>query len=261
MNTQGIGKFVRLLLLVVATQAPAAQIDPNWMATARSDMAGFPNRLLDDSRTTFLNGGNAAILIGGTAASVLMHTEGLDRHIASHFEDHDTFGRSGDRALFNVGSPFAHLPAAGLWYGLSIAGGDDLNRQRSLTMLSALAITDTATLVLKGLAHNERPNGDKWSWPSGHTSSSFTVASVLHEYYGWQVGIPAYAVAGMVAWRMMDVGDHWASDVLFGATLGCVVGHTVAGKHNPLEQAGFEIAPYFGNSPTPAVGVSLIKRF
>ena len=61
-----------------------------------------------------------------------------------------------------------------------------------------------------------------------------TVASVLHEYYGWQVGVPAYGVAGLVGWRMMDVGDHWASDVLFGAALGCVVGHTVAAQHNPL---------------------------
>jgi membrane-associated phospholipid phosphatase len=29
---------------------------------------------------------------------------------------------------------------------------------------------------------------------------------------------------------MMDEGDHWASDVLFGAVLGWVVGHTVAGR-------------------------------
>ena len=69
------------------------------------------------------------------------------------------------------------------------------------------------------------------------------------------------AVAGVVAWRMMDVGNHWASDVLFGATLGCVVGHTVAGKHKSLELAGFEIAPYLGDARTPAVGISLIGQF
>jgi hypothetical protein len=244
-----------------AAPARGGEIDPNWMTVMRSDAFRFPNRLLDDSRVTFINSGNAATLLDAGAASVLMHTEGLDRHIADHFEDHDTFGRSGDRALFNIGSPYAHLPVAGLWYGLSTLSKDDLNRQRSLTLLSALAITDTTTLALKGIAHNDRPNGDKWSWPSGHTSSSFAVASVLHEYYGWQVGIPAYAVAGIVGWRMMDVGDHWASDVLFGATLGFVVGHTLAGNHAGMEQAGIELTPYFGNAQTPAVGVSLIKRF
>jgi membrane-associated phospholipid phosphatase len=249
------------LPLAAAGPAQAGRTDPNWTATVRADLASFPNRLLDDSRATFLDSGNAAILLGAGAASLIMHTEGLDQHIARHFEDHDTFGRSGDRALFNIGSPFAHLPAAGLWYGLSLAAHDDLNRQRSLTMLSALAITDTITVALKGVAHNERPNGHGWAWPSGHTSSSFAVASVLHEYYGWQVGAPAYAVAGLIGWRMMDVGDHWAGDVLFGAALGCVVGHTVAGGHNPLEQAGFEISPCFGDALNPAVGVSIVKRF
>jgi hypothetical protein len=38
---------------------------------------------------------------------------------------------------------------------------------------------------------------------------------------------------------MMDSHDHWASDVLFGGTLGYIVGHTVAGKHKQLELAGF----------------------
>ncbi len=248
-------------LLLTFPLAAAAGIDPNWPAVVRSDISGFPSRLLDDSQATFVNGRNATILLGTSAASLLMHTEGLDQRINSHFEQHDTFGQSGDRLLFNIGSPFAHLPAAGLWYGAGVIGGDDLNRRRALTMLSALGITDVVTVALKGVAHNERPNGHDWSWPSGHTSSSFAVASVLHEYYGWQVGVPAYAVAGMVGWRMMDVGEHWAGDILFGAALGLVVGHTVAGRDNPLDQAGFELAPYFGDSLTPGVGVSLTKRF
>jgi membrane-associated phospholipid phosphatase len=260
-----VGSMAHGLLItswvIGASAACGAQVDPNWTAAIRSDVTGFPGRVIDDSRATFLNGGNAAILLGTGAASLVMHTEGLDQHIAHHFESHDTFGQSGDRFLFNVGSPFAHLPAAGLWYGLSVAGGDDLNRERSLTMLSALGITDVVAFGFKSLLRDERPNGNKGSFPSSHTASSFAVASVLHEYYGWRVGVPAYAVAGMVGWRMMDAGDHWASDILFGAALGCVVGHSVAGHHNPIEQAGFELAPYFGDAETPAAGISLVKRF
>ena len=84
---------------------------------------------------------------------------------------------------------------------------------------------------------------------------------MLHEFYGLKVGLPAYAVAGVVAWRMMDDGDHWASDVLFGATLGWVAGHSVARRHGAPEIAGFELLPYSGNHRTPAVGISLAKRF
>ena len=192
---------------------------------------------------------------------MLLHTEGLDRRVEDHFERHDTFGDTAGEVLHGIGSAYVHPLAAGLWYGLSVTGGDDLNRQRSLTMLSALAIADATTTVLKGLAHSERPNGRPWSWPSGHATSSFTVASVLNEYYGWPVGVPAYATASVVAWAMMDRGEHRASDVLFGAALGCVVGHTVAGKHNPLAQTGLEITPYFGDPQNPAAGISLVKRF
>ena len=51
----------------------------------------------------------------------------------------------------------------------------------------------------------------------GYKLHSFTVASVLDEQYGPKVGIPAYLVASFVGFRMMDAGDHWLSDVLFGA--------------------------------------------
>ena len=61
---------------------------------------------------------------------------------------------------------------------------------------------------------------------------------------------------------MMDSGDHWASDVVFGATLGWVVGHTVAGKHKKLELAGFDVVPYAVETDSGgSAGVTLVKRF
>ncbi|MBN2456267.1 MAG: hypothetical protein JXB29_07015 [Sedimentisphaerales bacterium] len=60
---------------------------------------------------------------------------------------------------------------------------------------------------------------------------------------------------------MMDTGDHWGSDVVFGATLGWVVGHTVADRHKKLEIAGFEIVPYITGKDAMATGVSFVKQF
>ena len=60
---------------------------------------------------------------------------------------------------------------------------------------------------------------------------------------------------------MMDQGDHWASDVVFGATLGWVVGHTVARNHKGPEIAGFDVLPYYGSREEPAVGINLLRRF
>ncbi|MHC4572272.1 MAG: hypothetical protein ACYS0C_09400 [Planctomycetota bacterium] len=60
---------------------------------------------------------------------------------------------------------------------------------------------------------------------------------------------------------MMDSGDHWASDVAFGAVLGWVVGHTIAGKHKELEIAGFKVLPYTSSNDGPVIGINLVKQF
>ena len=147
-----------------------------------------------------------------------------------------------------------------MWYGIAAANGDELNRQRAVTMMSALAITGAATMGLKWAANNDCPNEAEYGWPSGHTSSTVCFAAVLDEFYGPEVGIPAYLFAGFMGYRMMDARDHWASDVLFGAVLGYVVGHTVAGKSKKVEVAGFNLVPYSGNDGT-AMGLGLARQF
>jgi hypothetical protein len=201
------------------------------------------------------------LIAGG--ASVAMHNEpsdkSIDDKIADHFENHK-LPDDLSNATYAVGNPGTHFALAGVWYGLAAANKDDLNKQRAFTMLTALSITGASTMALKLAVNNHSPNGESLAWPSGHTSSSFTVASVLDEFYGPEVGYPAYAVAGFIGYRMMAAGDHWASDVLFGGVLGWVVGHTVAGKEKQLKVAGFEIVPaYLGDYP--AGGITLVRKF
>ncbi|MEN6337769.1 MAG: phosphatase PAP2 family protein [Phycisphaerales bacterium] len=253
-------------VLMLSLAARAAQSDANdvpagWWETAKSDLDVFPDRLLADAKATFFNSDNLALLGWAGLASVAMNNGPADNEIAEHFEEHTTFGGFDEDALFVIGSPATHFLGTGLWYILEAEDQDDAGRQQAVTMLSALTITGVVTGGLKAIRHNDQPDGGPWAWPSGHTSSSVAVASVLHEFYGLKVGLPAYTVAGVVAWRMMDEGDHWASDVVFGATLGWVVGHTVARRHGNPEIAGFEVEPYTGNYQAPAVGISLARRF
>ena len=138
---------------------------------------------------------------------------------------------------------------------------DNLNLQRSWIMARALTVTGATTLMLKGIVQNHTPNGKSWAWPSGHTASSFCIASVLDEFYGPKVGIPAYLLAGFVGYRMMDSGDHWASDVLFGGVLGYVVGHAIAGENKKLELAGFQILPLVTPQRISTAGIMLAKEF
>ncbi|MGE5296751.1 MAG: phosphatase PAP2 family protein [Solirubrobacterales bacterium] len=251
-----------VLPLPVGASEPNATTPPaGWYETAKTDLGAFPDRLWADTKATFLNSDNLALLSWAGLASVAMNNGEADEDIADYFDKHSTFGGVDEDALFVIGSPITHFVGTGLWYFLDAKSQDEPGRQKAVTMLSALTITAAVTGGLKAIRNNDQPDGQGWSWPSGHTSSSVAVASVLHEFYGLKVGLPAYTVAGVVAWRMMDDGDHWASDVLFGASLGWVVGHTVARRHGSLELAGFEVQPYSGNAYTPAVGISLAKRF
>jgi membrane-associated phospholipid phosphatase len=254
-----------VIVLVVGYPGQAAQA-ANPFAMENLELFGsniindLPETFLSDANVTFSKRDNVAALLIATGAGIAMHESDADRNIYENMQRHRGFNHFADETFDYAGSPGTHFAATGLWYLFSIADKDELNTQRAWTMLSALSISGSVTLGLKAIVHNDAPNGTDWAWPSGHTASSFTVASVLDEFYGPKVGIPAYVLASVVAWRMMDSGDHWASDVVFGGTLGWVVGHTVAGKHK-LEIAGFQVMPCLATTYYPAVGVTLVKQF
>ena len=81
-----------------------------------------------------------------------------------------------------------------------------------------------ATYILKYAINKDRPDGatDGHAFPSGHTSFAFQGASFIHLRYGWEYGIPAYALATFVAYsRVEGLNDrHDVFDVLGGALIG-----------------------------------------
>ncbi len=239
-----------LVVILLSYTAYAASLDFNT----------FPARVFSDANETFTKPGNLAALLLAGGASVAMHNTDADKNLDDNLRGR-AFDDTTDKIFDIGGNPWTHLGATGIWYLFSQANEDELNQQRAGSLLSALLITDATIFTLKAIRNNDTPNGKDLAWPSGHTASSFCVASVLDEYYGPEVGVPAYIGACFVGWRMMDSGDHWSSDVLFGGTLGYVVGHTVAGKHKQLEIAGFKVEPMIDLGSRPSTGIALVKRF
>jgi hypothetical protein len=249
------------------SEQPAAEQEDSkpkkhrWYYAAKEDLRKWPKRLKEDSKESFLRPDNMTALLLAGGASIIMHNGSADEDVELHFRKHPSLSGFEDEALNVLGHPVTHFGASALWYYLGAENEDELNRQRAWTMRTALSITWVTTMGLKLARNNKTPNRKNFAWPSGHTSSSFTVASVLDEFYGPKVGIPAYVAASAVAYRMMDAGSHWASDVVFGATLGWVVGHTVAGRHKEFELAGFDVVPYVGHTEESKVGVGFLKLF
>ncbi len=248
-------------LLKTENEIPSSE--PNRISVynaVKKDLEDWPRELWTDSKATFTRPDNITALLLAGGASIYMHQQD-DEKIADYFEEHNRFHGFSDESLYIIGKPTVHLAASSIWYLGTIINHDNMNQKRALTMNKAITINWLTFWGLKFARNNDTPNGKDWAWPSGHTSSSFTVASVLDEFYGHKVGIPAYALAGLIAYRMMDTGDHWGSDVVFGATLGWVVGHTVAGQDKDYKIAGFDIVPFIPDTEKPALGIGFMKRF
>jgi membrane-associated phospholipid phosphatase len=98
-------------------------------------------------------------------------------------------------------------------------------------LIRAQILNGLITRALKVTVDRSRPTGSGHAFPSGHTSATFASAAVLHSHYGWKVGAPAYAVASFVGWSRVWDGQHWLSDVVFGAAVGLASGYTVTRGH------------------------------
>jgi membrane-associated phospholipid phosphatase len=70
---------------------------------------------------------------------------------------------------------------------------------------------------------------DRRSFPSGHTTVAFSVASVIASHYQDRPWVPpiAYGTATLVGLARMHHDMHWSSDVLAGALIGTLVGREI----------------------------------
>ncbi len=176
------------------------------------------------------------ILAAGAAASVAAYgsDEGVDRWTVSH-------PASSWTAIGRVGGD------GWMMGGLAVAtwGAGELTKRRLMAhvgsdLIRAQVLNGSISRGIKIVVDRERPKGGGHSFPSGHTSSSFASAGVLHQHFGWRVGAPAYAAATFVGWTRIRDRAHWLSDTLSGAALGLASARAVTGGH---ESKSWSVTP------------------
>lgn len=108
-------------------------------------------------------------------------------------------------------------------------------RTVGITLLTALVINMCMTnLTLKDFFARPRPYTvnqelitlipplSSYSFPSGHTSVSFSGALVLYRMLPKKIGIPALILAAMIGFSRLYVGVHFPTDVLGGIVVGVI---------------------------------------
>ncbi len=95
-------------------------------------------------------------------------------------------------------------------------------------IVRAQILSEALVQTLKYTVRRDRPDhSDNQSFPSGHSASAFATATVLNRYYGWKIGVPAYALGSYVSLARMSWNRHHASDVVMGAGFGIASARTV----------------------------------
>lgn len=113
--------------------------------------------------------------------------------------------------------------------------------------LAATAFINMATRRARPYVYNDslpdslRSSGDgALSFPSGHTSGSFAMASAYSLTYSLRhpksplvvpVWLLTHSLAATVGWLRVEGGKHFPSDVIVGALLGTAVGLAVPALH------------------------------
>ena len=115
------------------------------------------------------------------------------------------------------------------------------------SVIASILASGIITPTLKFVIGRERPSesvsstsfhpfsGSDNSFPSGHATQAFAVASVIsaHSDQVW-VSVAAYTVAGLVGFARIYHNAHWTSDVTAGALIGTFVGRGVVALNKKL---------------------------
>ena len=124
---------------------------------------------------------------------------------------------AGDDGLRHTTDVLCLLPDATA-LGVTIAKHDNEGlKQLGLSTATCLAVNYGLELCIR----KERPDGTgHHAFPSTHTAVAFNGSTYLMKRYGWQCGVPAYAVSSFVAWGRVHTDRHDWWDVLGGAAIG-----------------------------------------
>jgi hypothetical protein len=163
---------------------------------------------------------------------------------------------------------------------LSSVCGNEKGVQTSLLATQSMITSGVWVRIIKTLTGRERPmadytfsksKGGEWygpfsmydqdsankkpvsaydSFPSGHTATAFSIATVFAEQYRDIKVVPVlcYSTATLVGISRLTEHEHWASDVFVGGVLGYLCGNQVVNHYNKIHQSSSDSIPSRSNS-------------
>jgi membrane-associated phospholipid phosphatase len=260
-----------VLLLNVTVRADDSPPPP------QPDNLSYPNILLDDVKHVLTaparwqehdwqNFGLAAAGVVGVAAI-------LDGPVRDEMRRH----APNDNHFLKVVERFGAEYSLGVLGGFYLAGatGNETAANVAQDGLSASIIASgIITPTIKFMTGRARPRenagiaashpfdlsySSNSSFPSGHTTQAFAVASVIANHYeeSWVV-YSSYTIASLVGVARIYHDAHFTSDVVAGALIGTLVGKSVVYHNKSLRSAKVVLLPEIAPG---LIGVRITSNF
>jgi membrane-associated phospholipid phosphatase len=214
------------------------------------------------------------IIIGATAFSLTFDNPVRNNVAKIQSPALDRVTRVGE----NFGSGKYVLGLSGALYIGGHIFADKEIRMTGLMLTEAIILNGIVTVGLKVITGRSRPfrnNGNtdidflemefediENSLPSGHTSTAFTVATVLSERIdNIYASVALYSLAGLTAFQRIYSDKHWLSDTVLGAALGTVIGLKVVKLNSEADDPSslnLNVTPVVSSG---GFGVGLVLNF
>ncbi len=163
---------------------------------------------------------------------VLLYSQNPDIQILKEINiNRNTSLDSTFRLLTDSAAPLAFGITA-LLLVLAFIRKDLQKKQRAIIIGTSVVSSAIISLILKFIIDRPRPfdvypfiekmaGGGSPSFPSGHTSDAFALATSLSLVYPkWYIVIPSYMWALGVSYSRLHLGVHFPTDVLVGVIIG-----------------------------------------
>ncbi len=184
-------------------------------------------------------------IFGGATATLIA----TDQYSAKHLPNTDGQRRLGTYTS-HIGASYTLVPLSASFYIIGTAAKSDHFRETGLIAFETLINSTIVETVIKAATRRARPlesdgkghfwdsEGSAWnaSFPSGHATNTFALASIFAHQYRNHIAVPivAYSLAGLVVGARVAAQKHFPGDVVSGAALGWFIGDYIYGKrHNP----------------------------
>jgi membrane-associated phospholipid phosphatase len=213
-------------LAVPAIQSQPAGDDSTSLVTSFKDL---PHAFVRLGEWT-----NLAVLGASGAAAAAVHPE--DQTLSTDAANSVTVDRLTEGGSI-VGSAYVQVGAAVTTWLIGTTRSQPSIAALGVDLVEAQIVNGVITTAMKYTVQRTRPDGGRYSFPSGHTSATFATAAVLDGHYGLKVGIPAYVLGAYVATSRVHDRKHFASDAIMGAGIGIVSGRAARGpRHSRITE-------------------------